>query len=258
MDQLPNGGGHGADPEDFVTGDGDGGIDRIGAGEGDAAAVVGAGENAEEDFTADVIVDADNDAVAGAGGSLGVNDGDFAVGVEGLHGIASDADGEGFGIGNAEREVVAGVAIAVQRGGEEEGVPHGDEGDSGEAWGDQGDGRAGRVRQGFGCGEGGRCGRWFGGGDGVDWGRGDGESGFFAQFGFEFFDQFDDGFGGAFAVFDVGDVLATDAHHDGEFGAGDSELIADGLDSHSEGEIAGALGSGRFGRGECGGFWNGG
>jgi hypothetical protein len=51
------------------------------------------------------------------------------------------------------------------------------------------------------------------------------------------FDEFDEGLGGASAVFDFGDVLAANAHHDGEFRAGDAEVVAEGFDAC--GEVAG-------------------
>ena len=49
----------------------EGWVDGIGAGESDLIADAGATEDAEEDFAADVIVDADDDAVAGAGAVSG-------------------------------------------------------------------------------------------------------------------------------------------------------------------------------------------
>jgi hypothetical protein len=54
---------------------------------------------------------------------------------------------------------------------------------------------------------------------------------FGAEFGLKLFHQLDDGLGGSLSVFDLGDVLAADAHHRGQFGASDAELIPDGFDT---------------------------
>ena len=132
---MADGGGDGAHPLDLGAVENEGWVDGIGAGERDLIADAGAAEDAEEDFAADVIVDADDDAVASAGGGVGIGDGDFAIGVEGLHGIAGDADGEGTGVGDAEGEVFAGELGGILGGGEEEGVALGEEGDDGDAGG---------------------------------------------------------------------------------------------------------------------------
>jgi hypothetical protein len=127
----------------------------------------------------------------------------------------------------------------MQRGRKEKGIPHGDEGNGGQTWGDEGNGSGGGWRwQLRGWGD-----RFWRGNRGGDFeGRlghwGGGERGFFPQLSFQFLDQFDDGFGGALAVLDVSDVLAADAHLNGEFWAGDTELVADGFDPHGEGELS--------------------
>ena len=226
---MADGGGDGAHPLDLGAVENEGWVDGIWAGESDLIADAGAAEDAEEDFAADVIVDADDDAVAGAGGGVGIGDGDFAIGVEGLHGVASDADGEGAGVGDAEGKVFAGELGGVFWGGEEEGVALGEEGDDGDACG--------------GVWEVGRCGEGFGG-------RGGGGGGFGAiHFALHAFDEFDEGLGSAGAVFDFGDVLTANAHHDGEFRAGDAEVVAEGFDAC--GEVAGG-GSGFWGGLGCG------
>ena len=214
---MADGGGDGAHPLDLGTVENEGWVDGIGAGERDLIADAGAAEDAEEDFAADVIVDADDDAVASAGGGAGIGNGDFAIGVEGLHGVASDADGERAGVGDAEGEVFAGELGGILGGGEEEGVALGEEGDDGDACGGVLEAR--------------RCGKGFGR-------RRGGGGGFGAiHFALHAFDEFDEGLGGASAVFDFGDVLAANAHHDGEFRAGDAEVVAEGFDAC--GEVAG-------------------
>jgi hypothetical protein len=57
---------------------------------------------------------------------------------------------------------------------------------------------------------------------------------FGAEFGLKLFHQLDDGLGGVFAVFDLGDVLAADAHHRGKFGARNAELISNSDDPLGE------------------------
>jgi hypothetical protein len=229
---LTDGGGDGAHPLDLRTVENEGGVNGIGAGEGDLIADACAAEDAEEDFAANVIVDADDDSVAGAGGGVGIGHGDFAIGVEGLHGVAGDADGKGAGVGDAEGEVFAGELCSVFGGGEEEGVALGEEGDdrdaSGGAW------EVGRCGEGFGR-------RWGGGG------------GFGAiHFALHAFDEFDEGLGSASAVFDFGDVLAANAHHDGEFRAGDAEVVAEGFDAGGEVGGGGPGFRGGFGCGRWG------
>jgi hypothetical protein len=226
---LTDGGGDGAHPLDLRAIENEGRVNGIGAGEGDLIADAGAAEDAEEDLAANVIVDADDDAVAGARGGVGIGHSDFAIGVEGLHGVASDADGEGTRVGDAEGEVFAGELGGVFGGGEEEGVALGEEGDDGDACGG-----VLEVRR---CGEG--FGRRRGGGGGFG----------AIHFALHAFDEFDEGLGSASAVFDFGDVLAADAHHDGEFRAGDAELVAEGF--NARGEVGGG------GRGFWGGFGRG-
>lgn len=98
-------------------------------------------------------MDADDDAVADAGESAGVADGDLALDVEGLHGVTGETNGEGGGVADVEGDVLAGKATGAGGGGQEEGVALGQEGDQGDARGVGGGGyrrgRAGRRRSGW-------------------------------------------------------------------------------------------------------------
>ncbi len=229
---MTDGGSDGAHPLDLGAVENEGRVNGIGAGEGDLIADAGATEDAEEDLAANVIVDADDDAVAGARGGVGIGHGDFTIGVERLHGVASDADGEGAGVGDAEGEVFAGELGGVFGGGEEEGIALGEEGDDGDTSG--------------GAWEVGRCGEGFGRRRGGGGGFGE------VHFALHAFDEFDEGLGSASAVFDFGDVLAANAHHDGEFWPGDAEVVAEGFDA--DGEVGGG-GTGFWGGFGCG-LWS--
>ena len=130
---MPDSGSHGANPENFVAVEIDGRGDGIGAREQHAATVIGAGVDAEQHCAADVVMHTHHDTVSRTGLGLGIDDGDLAIDMQRLHGVAVDAHGKGLGVRDAEGEVLTRKAGAVQRAGEQQGIPHGNEREGGEA-----------------------------------------------------------------------------------------------------------------------------